>query len=96
MDKRDRRSEEVEYVEAEPIGAEAPPAVHPMPQMRAQYQASGGCVPCCGPIGCATVLMLLLLAFGSSDFARPLIFALGIFMVVSVVGSAIAKRRGYY
>lgn len=97
MDKQTKSHNEVEYVEAEPIGMEAGPALQPMPHVRAQpqvhYQTSAGCVPCCGPIGCATVLMILLLVFGPSDLARPLVFALAIFVAVSAIGGMFAKRR---
>ncbi len=101
MDKQTKSQSEIEYVEAEPIGEEAPPALQPMPhsrphaQSQVHYQTSGGCVPCCGPIGCATIIMVLLLLFGSADFAKPLMYALAIFVVVSTIGGMVAKgRRG--
>lgn len=93
MDKQTRTPREVEYVEAEPIGEEAAPALRPMPHVQTHYQASGGCVPCCGPIGCASLLLVLLAFFGTSDFTRPLIYGLGIFVVVSALGGIFARRR---
>ncbi len=98
MDNRPYKPDEVEYVEAEPIGPE-PQAPYQAPRYQGNplpggqvYYSRANCVPCCGPVGCLSLILVALLVFTDLD-VRPLIFALSIFTIVSFIARIMAAGR---
>lgn len=96
MENHPDKSDTIEYVEAEPIE----PGDVPAPQSEYQqfpfpnqvYYTKANCFPCCGPFGCLSLILVVLLIFTDIN-TRPLIFALGIFALVSFLARLFAPRR---
>ncbi len=95
-----KQDQPVEYVEAEyldatpiesthvPVGQEPPV----QPHVYTYYHRSDNCIPCCGPFGCATLLLIALLLIGNPELFQGALFAIAILVVVSVISRLVIRR----
>lgn len=97
MDNKPYNNDNVEYVEAEPIEPAAPLAPHlhrhsnaPFPNQ--VYHTKANCIPCCGPVGCLSLVLLATLIFTDWN-VRPIMLALSIFILVSFIARMAGKMR---
>lgn len=92
---RDVEYVDAEYVDAQPIegsGAPAPREPHAQPQVYTYYHRSESCTPCCGPIGCSFLIIILIMLLGSPELLEGALYAIAIMVVVSVLAKLFVRR----
>lgn len=88
------RQDDVEYVDAQPIGDEPSAPVFQQPQVRTYYYQTGGngCLPCCGPFGCALMLIAFALLISNPQLLRGVLYAMAIMIAVSFFAGMLSRR----